>query len=115
MYLKVPTLEREYAEAALETRHYPIQYMTTEERALEVDIALPKGFKSRWLPDSLEIRNPHLEYSGTYEDRGDHILFKETFRRLQRIVPPDAYPEYRDALRSISEFSKQEIFLNAKG
>jgi hypothetical protein len=115
MYLKMPTLERDYPEVALETRRHPIQYMTTEERLLDIDLSVPKGFRAKWLPPALELANPYFEFKGSYEERNGHILFHETFRRLQRIVPPEDYPTYRDALRSIAAFSKQEIFLTEKG
>jgi hypothetical protein len=114
MYLTMPTLERDYAEVSLESRKFPIQYMTTEERILEIDLAMPDGFKAKWLPPALEINNPYLGYSAKYEERGGHVVFRESFQRLQRIVPVKDYAEYRDALRSISAFSKKEIFLTEK-
>jgi transglutaminase-like putative cysteine protease len=113
MYLRMPTLERDYAEAALETRTYPIQYMTTEERILEIELALPPGFHAKWLPPPLAISNAYLEYQAGYEERDGKIVFREDFRRLQRIVPTADYPAYRDALRAIAEFSKKEIFVTA--
>ena len=115
MYLTMPTLERDYAEVSLESRKFPIQYMTTEERILEIDLAMPEGFKAKWLPAALEINNPYLDYSAKYEERDGHVVFRESFQRLQRIVPVKDYATYRDALRSISAFSKQEIFLTEKG
>ena len=115
LYLRMPTLERDYPEVALETRRYPIQYLTTEERVLEIDLTLPAKFHAKWLPPPLKIDNPYISYHATYEERDGHILFTETFRRLQRIVPVADYPAYRDALRTIAAFSKQEIFLTEKG
>lgn len=111
MYLRLPTLERDYAEVALETRRHPIQYNTTELRGFDFRIVLPKGFRALWLPPTLEIDSPYLSFKAAYEDQGDVILFHETFRRLKRIVPVVDYPEYRDQLRAIAAFSKQEVFL----
>jgi hypothetical protein len=115
MYLRIPTLDREYQEAALETRRYPIQYSTTEERILDADLQLPEGYRAKWLPEPIEIKNPYLEYRAEYKERDGHVEFHETFRRLQRVVPVADYAVYRDALRAISEFSKKEIFLTEKG
>jgi transglutaminase-like putative cysteine protease len=115
MYLKMPTLERDYPEVALETRLYPVQYMTTEERILDIDLAMPSGFRAKWMPPPLDISNPYIDYHAKYEERDGHIQYHETFRRLQRIVPVADYPQYRDALRSIATFSKEEIFLTEKG
>jgi transglutaminase-like putative cysteine protease len=115
MYLTMPTLERDYPEVALETRRYPIQYMTSEERILEIDLTLPGGFRAKWLPPPLDVANPYVEYHARYEERDGHVLLNETFRRLQRIVPAADYPQYRDALRAMAAFSKQEIFLTEKG
>jgi transglutaminase-like putative cysteine protease len=114
MYLTMPTLEKSYQEVALETRKYPIQYMTTEERILEIDLTMPAGFKAKWLPPALEINNPYIAYSAKYEERDGHVVFHESFQRLQRIVPVKDYAVYRDALRSISDFSQKEIFLTEK-
>lgn len=115
LYLRMPTLERDYPEVALEQRKYPIQYMTSEERILEMDLKLPQGFRAKWLPPALDISNPYVECHAVYEEKDGHVFFKETFRRLQRVVPVADYPAYRDALRAIATFSKQEVFLTDKG
>jgi len=115
MYLRMPTLERDYPEVALDARRYPIQYYTTEERVLEIDLTLPQGFRPKWLPPPLTIANPYLEFRAAYEEDAGRVRFREDFRRVQRIVPPEDYPAYRDALREIAAFSKQEVFLTGKG
>ena len=115
MYLKMPTLEREYREVALETRRYPIEYRTTEERILEIDLAVPPGFVARWLPPPLDIKNDYVEYDAKYEEADGKVLFRGVFQRLQREVPVEAYPEYRDALRASAAFTTQEIFLTDEG
>ena len=111
MYLRMPTLERDYPEVALETRKYAVEYRTTEERILEIDLKLPPGFRAKWLPPPLEINNPYLDYRAVYEESDGMIRLRQTFRRLKRKVPVEDYPMYRDALRAIAEFSKKEIFV----
>lgn len=115
MYMQVPTLEEDYPEVSLDTRQHPIQYMTTEERILTVNISLPEGWRVKWTPAPLEITNPYLEYRAAYTDKGETLELKQTFRRLQRIVPPEDYTAYRDALRSIAQFTKQEVFFSEEG
>jgi len=115
MYLKLPTLEREFPEVALERRRHPIQYHTTEERLLEIDLALPTGFRPKWLPPPLKIANPYVEYEAHYEAAEGQVGFRAAYRRLKRIVPVEDYPAYRDALRAIAAFTKQEIFLTEEG
>ena len=115
MYMKMPTLERDYGEVALETRQYPIQYLTTEERVLEMDLTLPPGFRAKWLPPRMLIQNDYLEFEASYEEQDGKILFRETFRRLKRVIPAKDYSQYRDALRAIAEFSKKEIFVMEEG
>ena len=115
MYLKLPTLERDFPEAALETRRYPIQYHTTEERILEIDLDFPPGFRARWLPPPLEIVNAYVEYQARYQETEGQVRFRGIYRRPERIVPVEDYPTYRDALRAIAAFTKQEIFLTEEG
>jgi len=114
MYMRMPTLECDYPEAALETRSYPIQYRTSEKRILEIDVSLPKGFRPKWLPPPLDIENRYVEYHAAYEEHDGGIRFRQVFRRPARIVPPEDYPEYRDALRAIAAFSKKEVFLTVR-
>ncbi|MCP4645689.1 MAG: DUF3857 and transglutaminase domain-containing protein [bacterium] len=111
MYMRMPTLERRFSEAALESRRYPIQYTTTEERILEMDLKLPPGYRVRWAPPPLEIASPYLEYSAAYETEGETVRFRETYRRLKRIVPVEDYAQYRDHLRTIAAFTKKELFV----
>jgi uncharacterized protein DUF3857/transglutaminase superfamily protein len=115
MYMRVPTLERDYPEVALDTRRFPIQYMTTEERLLAIDIHLPKNFRAKWLPPPLKISSAYLEYDGAYKEADGIIRFHQTFRRLKRKIPAEDYPAYRDALRAIAAFSKKEIFVTEEG
>ncbi|MFO7976036.1 MAG: DUF3857 domain-containing protein [Candidatus Hydrogenedentota bacterium] len=115
MYLQMPTLERSYPEVALESRRYPIQYMTTEERNLTITLKLPPGYRLKWAPPPLRFNTPYLEYEATYEETDAGVKLTESFRRLKRIVPVDAYPEYRDALRAIAAFSGKEIFVTEEG
>lgn len=115
MYLRMPTLERDYPEVALESRTYPIQYNTTEEQILEIELTLPKGFRTKWVPPPLRISNPYVEYTAQYDERDGKVAFRQEFRRPARMVPPEDYPQYRDALRSIAAFSKKAIFLTEEG
>lgn len=111
LYLRVPTLERDYPEAALEMRMYPVQYATAEERILRVRMAVPGGFRLKWAPPPLELASPYLEYRAAYREEPGAVVLEETFRRLKRIVPVEDYPQFRDHLRAISAFTKKEIFL----
>lgn len=114
MYLRMPTLERTYPEIGLAERTFAINYMTTEERILEIDLALPPTFTTKWLPPPLEISNKYLDYRASYEERDGHVVLNEVFRRLERVVPAEDYAAYRDALQAITHFSQQEIFLTEK-
>jgi hypothetical protein len=115
IYLRMPTLERDYPEVALETRRFPIHYMTTEERVLEIELALPRGYRPKWVPPPLVYSSPSLEYRAAYEVQGRTVRYREEFRRLQRVIPVEDYVPYRDALRGLAAFSQQEIFLNKEG
>ncbi|MCX5759527.1 MAG: hypothetical protein NTU83_13685, partial [Candidatus Hydrogenedentes bacterium] len=114
LYLRMPTLERDFPEAAFETRRYPIEYMTTEERILDIDLAVPAGFHVKWTPPPLDVSSPYLDYHAKYEEKDGHVVLHETLRRLERTVPAADYPAYRDALRHIAAFGKQEVFLTEK-
>lgn len=115
MYLRMPTLERSYPEVALESRRFPIQYMTTEARTLTINLKLPPGFRLKWAPPPLRVSTPYLEYEAVYVETESAVTFTEVFRRLERIIPVEAYPEYRDALRAIASFSSKEIFVTEEG
>ena len=115
MYMRVPTLERQYREAALEERRFPVQYMTTQEKVLEIDIAYPDGFAVEWTPEPIEITSPYLEFSAAYTQEEGVLKLHERFRRLKRIIPPEDYPAYRDALRAIAAFSMKEVFFTVEG
>ena len=114
MYMRVPTLERQYPEAALDERRFPVQYMSSQEMVLEIDIAFPKGFAVQWTPEPIEIASPYLEFSAAYTQEKGLLKLRERFRRLKQVIPPEDYPAYRDALRAIAAFSKKEVFFTVK-
>ena len=115
MYLQMPTFERSYPEVALDARRFPIQYMTTEERNLTIHLELPEGVRLKWAPPPLRISTPYIEYEAAYEETASGVTLTEQFRRPERIIPVEAYPEYRDALRAIAAFSAREIFVTEEG
>jgi hypothetical protein len=63
----------------------------------------------------LAISSPYLEYHAAYEPGEGGIRLEQTFRRLQRVVPVEDYPQYRDDLRAIAAFTKKEIFVSEEG
>ncbi len=111
--LEVPGLTYVFAEAALTTRKYDVEFDTTKKTTHHVSIHLPQGFRAKALPGAADFSQttPYAAYKGSYEEKDGTVVFTDDFERRARVVPAKDYAGYRGFCQSVSRFAAQKMFL----
>jgi len=110
----VPGLEMAFGEIALPERRYDIAYDTSFEMIHDVKIAVPGNYRVKHLPPEISLETPYATYTASYTEQDDNtVAFHDDFRRTARIIPVEAYAEYKAFLQKVSKHSKEQLFFEA--
>ncbi len=107
----LPGFARDFPDAALPSRRYPIERPTTEEFRNTVAIRCPDGYDLVGLPEPLTIHGKHLWHEGRVAAAPDRrsLTVTETFRRRTRAVPPADYSTYRAHAARIAAWTRLKL------
>jgi len=107
----VPGLDMSFREASLPERKFDISYNTSFQMVHEASIAVPPGYRVKYLPEEISLETPYATYTASYTAQDDGtVAFRDDFRRLQRRVPVDDYQEYRAFLQKASKYTQEQLF-----
>ena len=112
-----PGLARDFPEASLQTRKFPIERETTQEFQTTTHVTCPPGYALVGVPEPLAVHGKHLWYEGSVaaSPDGKTLTVRETFQVLTRIVPPEDYAAYRAEATKIASWSRLKlVFREAK-
>ena len=111
-----PGFERRFPEAALPSRRFAIERMTTQEYRTTIKVHPPKGYELVGLPEPLAVHGKHLWYEGRAERAADGtLLVRERLRILTRVVPASDYEEYRAQAARIAAWTRLKLVFRKKG
>ncbi len=101
----------EFPEVVAKERRYPIEYTTSKRTDNYVEITIPKNIKVKYLPGQMRYKDKYIEFKGMFYLKDDKIIYEDTFKRFERIIPTGYYKKYRSTLLKIQEFSADNIIL----
>jgi transglutaminase-like putative cysteine protease len=111
--LRVPGLEYEFPEVALQERKYDIHYPTVSQITHSVTISLPESNKVRYVPEPVRLDSPYCSYEAKYTVGQNSVTFEDKFVLTKRIVPVADYAAHKEILRKIASYSRQRVFLQS--
>jgi len=111
-----PGFERTFPEAALPSRKFAIERMTTQEFRTTIRVHPPEGYQPVGVPEPLVIHGKHLWYEGRVERAKDaSLVIRERYRVLTRVVPPEDYADYRAQATRIAAWTRLKLVFRRKG
>ena len=111
----VPGLETSFREVSLPQRYFDISYNTSFEMVHEVTIAVPQDYRVKYLPEEVSLETPYATYTASYAAVDDTtIVFRDDFRRIQRLVPVHDYQEYKAFLQKVSKYTQEQLFFEIR-
>jgi hypothetical protein len=111
--LRVPGLEYEFPEVALQERKYDIHYASVSQITHHVVLNLPDSYTVRFVPAAACFESPYCSYEAKYTVDGSKIVFEDKFIRGKRIVPVADYAAHKGVLQKIASYSRQRVFLQS--
>ncbi|MFH1006672.1 MAG: DUF3857 and transglutaminase domain-containing protein [Candidatus Latescibacterota bacterium] len=111
----IPGAKMDFSETTLPTRKYDIVYDTSFEMIHDVTITVPETYRVKYLPPEIGLETPYATYSASFTAEDDTtIIFHDTFRRTERIVPVADYAAYQTFLQKVSKYSREQLFFNVE-
>jgi hypothetical protein len=98
-----------------EKREYPLFLWYTQTLECDESITVPSGLEPRELSKEADKTGAYAAYS--MERSFGRSVLKNSGRVLvkRRLVPPDAYPDFRDILRKADDYGTQRVILDREG
>jgi hypothetical protein len=106
-----PDRERTFPEVGLETRRYPLAYLTSEGLERHVVLRLPPCMRVVDLPAAVRLGNRYVAYSETYRQDGHQVVLEVRFERHSRQIPAADYRAYRQLLQRIEQVTRKVVYL----
>ena len=99
-----------FDEVSLATRTLPLSYPTSMQIVHKYEITFPSSFEVGYVPDDVRFGGPYADFEASFRLDGSRLEHESTFRRAERIVPSEDYPEFRELLQRISSYAEGKIY-----
>ncbi len=114
MIFKIPGFSRSFSSVSLPERKYDLHFDSSDCQRRRTIIDLPPGFKIKYLPRKIEIKNKYISYYASYISFENQIYFEDELKFIKRIIAVKDYKKFRKALQAVSRYSDEQIFLEKK-
>ncbi|MBN1693769.1 DUF3857 domain-containing protein [candidate division WOR-3 bacterium] len=115
--LKLPELEERYTknELSLSTRNYDLIYDTSEEIIHTFKILLPEEIKILSLPEKFTRKEKNAEYTASYMEKGDTLIFKDDWIRKDKKIEVSEYNNYKELCNEVLNYAKRPVIMLLRG
>ncbi len=115
--LKLPELEDRHTrnELSLSTRNYDLIYDTSEEIIDIYKILLPDEIKVLSLPEKFSQTVKNAEYTASYTQKGDTLIFQDNWRRRDKTIKASEYGDYRNICTEVLNYTKRPVIMLSTG
>jgi len=113
----VPVLDQIHLDHGLiskEERKYPIDFDGIYTIRANINIALPKNLKVKYLPLSTTLDNSWFSLEVSYREKSNSIIFNQAFRVKERFVEREDYDDFKGHLKKALYLLREEIILEKK-
>lgn len=97
-----------------EERIYPLDFGSLTEEVGVVKVSIPKNFRFKYIPDSLNIDNKWIDFSLDYKLEGDTLQCRNRQVRKKKYISVAEYPEYKSFIENLARKLNQTIILETK-
>ena len=85
--------------------------MTEPGATLRVEIALPKGYRVRSLPEALRLADGAVRYEATFRAEGDGLVIERSYRLASPRVSPAEYQSFKEIVDRVARQLDEKIVL----
>jgi len=96
---------------AKEKRKYPIDFSFLGSKETILEIQIPKDFKLKYLPESIERDSPWTKFIVQYTLADKKIIFKQKTELKKEMVNQEEYLEFKKFIEDLARSIKQRVVL----
>jgi len=74
-------------------------------------LKIPSGYQLNYLPDNVNIRNEHIDFSINYEIKDDKIICSQKIKLDFIFLPKEKHVSYRKLIKKVNKAYKETIVL----
>ncbi|MBN2482725.1 MAG: DUF3857 domain-containing protein [Candidatus Omnitrophica bacterium] len=96
---------------AKERRDFPVDLLGLFTKEARVSIALPQNLRIKYLPGNIDVRTKWFDFFLSYTQGRNSLDFSQKFVIKRRFVSQDDYEEFKERLKDVFYFLREEIIL----
>ena len=96
---------------AHERRKYAIDFSALDKKEAVFEIVMPAGFTIKYLPEDVKENSPWLDFSASYAQKENRIIFRQVNTLKKNIIPTDEYADFKIFFEALAKKIKQRIIL----
>lgn len=96
-------------------RRFPLRWGTVESYVDRATLQLPPGWRPRYLPQSVQVDDPHVGFSGEYRFQEGVITYRAVTDYRKRTIPASAFGALKQLFEKRSRFGREVIVLERHG
>lgn len=94
-----------------EARTYPLDFSGLDTTETVVEIELPRNYKMKYLPESVEMENIFFKYKSIYKYEGSSIYFYDEKVTKETLLPIEKYKEFKSSYEKLARDIDKQIVL----
>jgi len=114
LIFQVPMIEESCSGADKEERRYPIVHRANSYNKNGVEFNIPDGYEVYYLPEPVEIKNPHFEYRSSYRREGGKVFYEAEFIQNAGQIPTAEYTNYRKSCHLMEKSCERYVLFREK-
>ena len=92
-------------------RKYPLDFGILDMKETDITIVLPAAMRVNYLPPPVEEDSPWIKCSVAYTQKGRAIEFRQRMELKKRVIPVEAYVDFKKFFEGLAKKIKQRIVL----
>ena len=109
LVFQIPYLGKITNASGTEGRRYPILYSSRDFRRYEMNIIIPEGYEVNYLPEEINIKNPHFDFHSSYLKKDKNLFFQAEYTQKAVKIPVEDYTDYRESSQELNTSWKSYV------
>lgn len=99
---------------AKDKRRFPIDFAILDTKETTFEVAIPKEFVIKYMPEDIKQENAWLNFNATYSYENNKIYFKQKVELKKTRIATEEYAEFKNFFEGLLKKIKQRIILERK-
>lgn len=97
-----------------EKRKLPFWFQFKNNLVFETEIKIPEGKAITTLPEPLSVNQPGYSFNASYQNVNGKVIYKNEITMANAELQPEAFPQWNEDIKKLSNFYNQQIEFTTK-